>query len=478
MKKILFVTSEAHPMIKTGGLADVSGSLPKAIAQLGQDVRLLLPEYQAIHITEPVRHRCRIRVFNYEVEIRETTLPDSTVTVWLVNCPQLFHQPGNPYVDERGQPWANIAERFTLLARVAAEVAMNRAFLDWHPDIVHCNDWQTGLVPALLSLEASRPATLFTIHNMAYQGVFPRAMFDSLGLPTMLWGLYGVEFYGNLSFLKSGLGYADWINTVSATYAEEIQTSAFGCGLEGLLSHRRDFLTGILNGIDSEYWNPETDSYLAANYSANDLSGKAVNKAQLQKTLGLPVAPETPVLGLISRLVEQKGIDLFLECLSELVLMPLQIVVLGSGNKSFEQRLQQLAALYPGRIAVMVGYDEAQAHLIEAGADIFLMPSRFEPCGLNQMYSLRYGTVPVVRKTGGLADTVTDALPQSLQDGSANGFVFEEISPGALLETIKRALLVYANPPLWRQLQITGMQGDFSWDVSAQRYLELYQKFC
>ncbi len=477
MKKILFVTSEAHPLIKTGGLADVSGSLPKAVAELGQDIRLLLPEYQSIQLSEPVRHRCRIRVRSYDVEIRETTLPDSSVIVWLVNCSELFGKPGGPYLDEQGNTWVNIAERFTLLARVAVEVAMNRAFLDWQPDIVHCNDWQTGLVPALLSLEASRPATLFTIHNMAYQGVFPPTKFSSLGLPPMLWSVHGVEFYGNLSFLKSGLSYSDWINTVSPTYAEEIQTSAFGCGLEGLLSHRRAFLSGIVNGIDSEYWNPDEDEYLEAKYSCDDLSGKAANKAEMQQAMGLPETPDTPVIGLISRLVEQKGIDLFLECLPDLMLMPVQIVVLGSGNKSFEQRLLQMAALYPRRIAVTIGYDEPLAHLIEAGVDIFMMPSRFEPCGLNQMYSLRYGTVPVVRKTGGLADTVIDAMPHTLAEQSANGFVFEEISPGALLETIKRALLLYGNPKVWRQLQITGMKVDFSWDVSAQRYLELYQKF-
>lgn len=474
MKKILFVTSEAHPLIKTGGLADVSGSLPKSVAELGQDVRLLIPNYQAIHLTEAAKHRCRLRVNNFELEILETRLPDSKVTVWLVHCPELFHSPGNPYSDENGNPWANIADRFSLLCRIAVEVAMNRAFLDWNPDIVHCNDWQTGLVPALLSLELRRPTTVFTIHNMAYQGVFPLSTFKSLNLPNQIWNMRGIEFFGNLSFLKGGIAYADRITTVSPTYALEIQTSTFGYGFEGLLSHRKDFLSGILNGIDTEQWNPESDANITQSFSSTQIKKKLINKSSLQQQLSLPVDENIPVFGLISRLVEQKGIDLLLECLPEMLTMPIQLVLLGSGNKSFEQRLTHFAKTHPDKVSITIGYNEKLAHLIEAGTDIFLMPSRFEPCGLNQMYSQRYGTFPIVRKTGGLADTVVDAIPETLTNKTATGVVFEEISPGALMEAIKRSLLLYRDPIIRQQLQTTGMNKDFSWKSSAKQYMELY----
>jgi starch synthase len=474
MKKILFVTSEAHPLIKTGGLADISGSLPKALAELGQDARIIMPNYQAIKTTEEVRYLSTIYVYNCAVNILETRLPGTDLRVWLVDYPEFFNIPGNPYVDEHGKPWANNAERFALFCRVTVEVAMNRSYLDWKPDIVHCNDWQSGLVPALLSLEYSRPATVFTIHNMAYQGVFPSSTYRSLNLPGQLWNPNGIEFHDMLSFLKGGLIYSDRITTVSPTYAKEIQTADFGYGLEGLLSHRKDFLSGIINGIDVDHWNPETDTNISQPFNRMTLYKKALNKTALQEKLSLPVNKNIPVFGLISRLVEQKGIDLILKCLPEMLTHPLQFVLLGSGNKSFEQRLYNFAEDHPDKISITIGYDEALAHLIEAGSDIFLMPSRFEPCGLNQIYSQRYGTVPVVRKTGGLADTVVDTVPETLEDNTATGLVFNEANPGALMEAIKRALILYSHPKTWKRLQTNGMRKDFSWTKSAQQYMTLY----
>ena len=475
MKKILFVTSEAHPLIKTGGLADVSGSLPKALAGLDVDVRLIMPKYQAIKTTEKIYYKSTVQVDNADANILETRLPGTQVIVWLVDCPEFFNLPGNPYVDENGNAWPNSAERFALFCRIAVEVAMNRGYLNWIPDIIHCNDWQSGLVPALLSLESNRPATVFTIHNMAYQGIFPKATHASLNLPEQLWNPKGIEFNGMLSFLKGGLAYSDRITTVSPTYAREIQTADFGYGLEGLLSYRKECLTGIINGIDAEHWNPETDPNINEHFGLATLNKKKLNKTALQNKYFLPLDNNIPVIAVVSRLVEQKGIDLVLDCLPEMLALPLQFILLGTGNKNFEQQLNNFAKAYPDKMAITIGYDEGLAHLFEAGADIFLMPSRFEPCGLNQIYSQRYGTVPIVRKTGGLADTVVDTLPETLSNNTATGFVFNEATSGALMEAIKRALIVYSRPNSWKQLQTSGMHKDYSWKKSAQEYMALYE---
>lgn len=476
MKKILFASSEVHPLIKTGGLADVAGSLPRALDKINQEIRIILPNYQSIKTTEEVRFISSVRVNNQDANILETQLPNSKVIVWLVDCPAFFDTPGNPYVDEAGNPWDNIAARFALFCRVAVEVAMNRAHLNWQPDVIHCNDWQTGLVPALLSLESNKPASIFTIHNMAYQGMFPETTFTDLNLPTQLWHHDGLEFHDMLSFIKGGLSYANRITTVSPTYALEIQTSEYGYGLEGLLSHKHDILSGIINGMDLDQWNPETDKSISEPYSADTLEKKVINKTSLQARSSLPVNKSVPLFGLISRLVEQKGVDLLIECLTEMVSMPLQLVLLGSGDKSVEQKLLSFARLYPKKVSVTIGYDEALAHQIEAGVDIFLMPSRFEPCGLNQMYSQRYGTIPIVRKTGGLADTIEDALPKSLANNTATGISFKQASPGALLEAIKRGLLLYNDKKTWKKIQIAAMQKDFSWENSAKQYVTLYQE--
>ena len=476
MKKVLFASSEVHPLIKTGGLADVAGSLPRALADLSQDVRVILPNYQTLKKTEEIRFISSVRVNNQDANILETKLPDSDVIVWLVDCPALFDVPGNPYTDESGNPWDNIADRFTLFCRIIVEVAMNRAHLDWSADVVHCNDWQTGLVPALLSIESNKPASVFTIHNMAYQGMFPQSAFSALNLPAQLWHPNGLEFHEMLSFIKGGLSYADRITTVSPTYALEIQTPEFGYGLEGLLSHKHEILSGIINGMDLEQWNPETDTSISEPYNVSTLANKIINKTSLQARSSLPVNKSVPLFGLISRLVDQKGIDLIIDCLSEMVDMPLQFILLGSGDKSVEQKLQDFARLYPKKISVTIGYDEALAHQIEAGVDIFLMPSRFEPCGLNQMYSQRYGTIPIVRETGGLADTIEDALPKSLNNNTATGISFKEASSGALLEAIKRAMLLYGDKKSWKKIQTAAMEKDFSWKNSAEQYLALYEE--
>lgn len=476
MTRILFVTSEAHPLIKTGGLADVSGSLPKSLAELSQDVRILLPRYHDIQIPEGSSPLCRLMVDNCPVNLYETHLDASGIIAWLVDCPQYFGAPGNPYVDEQGQPWANIAERFALFCRIAVEVAMNRAHLNWQPEIVHCNDWQSGLIPAFLSQEQHRPTTVFTIHNLAYQGTFPKSTFKSLNIPNYFWNPNGLEYHKSLSFIKGGLAYADQITTVSPTYAQEIQTPEFGYGLEGLLNYRQDSLCGIVNGIDYQQWCPEQDIHISEHYNADNLLKKTVNKLALQQRLGLPVDKKIPLLGLIGRLVDQKGIDLIIDNLEALMKMNIQFVLLGSGVKKYEQALYRLAQKYPEKTAFTLGYDEPLAHQIEAGADIFLMPSKFEPCGLNQMYSQRYGTIPIVRRTGGLADTVTDTIPETIADKTATGIVFDQAESGALLEAIKRSLILYSNKRIWKQMQTSAMNRDFSWEVSANQYLHLYQR--
>jgi starch synthase len=475
MKRILFVTSEAYPLIKTGGLADVSGSLPLALNALGHDVRILMPAYGDILAELGQSTSTRVRHANGAIEIVEAILPGSTVPVWLVAHKGSFERFGNPYLAEDGKPWEDNAERFALLSRCAVEIAMDRFSFRWKPHIVHCNDWQTGLIPALLQDEPKRPATVFTIHNLAYQGLFPKETFSRLSLPNRFWAPHALEFYDQLSFIKGGLVYADRVNTVSPTYATEIQGEEFGCGMEGLLRQRSDRLSGILNGIDAEAWDPATDKLIPHTYSVRDLTGKAADKAALRQRFQLEDNPDVAVIAMVGRMVQQKGIDLVIDILPELIRMPLQLAILGSGDKRYEQTLKQWAHLYPDRIALHIGYDEALSHLIEAGADIFLMPSRFEPCGLNQMYSQRYGTVPIVRRVGGLADTVDDADAENLAKGIASGVVFGEATDAALLGAIERAVGLFADRQQWERLQLAGMQKDFSWHTSARQYELLYE---
>lgn len=474
MKKILFVTSEAYPLIKTGGLADVSGSLPIALNALGLDVRIMMPAYADILNKFETLKTTKILQTNGAIEIIEGLLPGTQVPVWLVAHEGSFDRKGNPYLNEFGKPWPDNAERFALLSRVAVEVAMNRVGFGWKADVVHCNDWQTGLIPAFLEDEPGRPATVFTIHNLAYQGVFPKETLQEIGIPQRFWSPNALEFYDQLSFIKGGLVYADRINTVSPTYAQEIQQEEMGCGLEGLLSQRNDRLSGILNGIDEEAWDPATDPLIPHSYDKQNIDKKTYNKAALQSFFLLEQDENTALITMVGRLVQQKGIDLVIEALPNLMELPLQLVILGSGEKKYEHLLQQWSKLYPDRIALTVGYDEALAHLLEAGADLFLMPSRFEPCGLNQMYSQRYGTVPIVRKVGGLADTVEDANPTNLNNDQASGILFQQAKASSLLQAVNRALELYQNKPLWHKVQQAGMRKNFSWQLSAQQYIDLY----
>jgi starch synthase len=477
--KVLFVASEAHPLVKTGGLGDVCGSLPAALQSLGVDVRLLLPGYHdALRALGDIRHVARLAVppLTHPVRLLEGILPDTAVTVWLVDFPPAYDRPGNPYHDAHGGAWPDNAARFALLARVAVAIAERRAGLSWQPDVVHCHDWQSGLVPALLSLEPARPSTVFTIHNLAYQGRFAADMLGALALPYSFWSPEGLEFYGELSFMKGGLVYADRITTVSPTYAREIQTPEFGEGLDGLLRHRAARLTGILNGIDDAIWNPARDPHLAARFSAGKPAGKQRNKAALQKRFGLPVKSGIPLIGMVGRLAHQKGVDLFLAALPQLMEHDLQFAILGSGDGTLQTALRDAAVTYRERLAVHIGYDEPTAHCIEGGADLFLMPSRFEPCGLNQLYSLRYGTVPIVRRVGGLADTVVDATPENIAAGTATGISFAGAEPRELVAAVERGLALYHKPATWKKVMAAAMSQDFSWRHSAAEYRRLYDE--
>jgi starch synthase len=475
--RILFATPECAPWVKTGGLADVSAGLPAALEALGHDVRVLLPAYPAV-LAAAAHRRAFLAVpataHFPACTVHQSPLP-SGVPAWLLSCPELFERNGGPYQDRDGRDWPDNAQRFGQLARVAALLAGASSPLDWRPDVLHCNDWQTGLAPAYLRFAGgARARTVMTIHNLAFQGLFPREEVVRLGLPSESYSIEGVEFWGRMSFLKAGLQYADAITTVSPTYAREIQREPLGFGLQGLLAARSAALHGIANGIDVTEWDPATDRLIAQRYDADRLTSKAFNKEALQERLGLPLEPRVPLVGMVSRLTLQKGIDLVVEVAREIVGLPAQLVVLGTGERELESALAKIAKGNAQRVAVRLSYDEPLAHLIEAGADLFLMPSRFEPCGLNQMYSQRYGTPPVARATGGLADTIVDATPEALADGTATGFLFEEESPLALLAAVERAIELYRAPKEWRQLQHTGMAIDFSWGAAARRYAEVY----
>jgi len=476
---ILFASSEAHPLIKTGGLADVSGSLPRAIRNLRHDIRVIIPAYQQIlkqadNLTL-VAH-LQLEGVDTPVRLLAGRLPGSTVKLYLVDSPAHFDRPGNPYVTTGGATWPDNAARFTTFCRAIQAVAEDNAGLDWQPQLVHCNDWQTGLVPPLLATRTQRPATVFTIHNLAYQGLFDRDTFEALNLPANFWSIEAMEFHDRFSFIKGGLVFADWITTVSPTYASEIQTAEFGYGLEGLISHRKYHLSGIVNGVDYSVWNPGRDTLIPVHYSQRCLLRKAENKRALQEHFGLPVDNSRPLFAVISRLVEQKGIDLILDIVPELVARDAQLVILGSGDPLIESAIDKAGITWPQHIAAFIGYNEALAHQIEAGADIFLMPSRFEPCGLNQIYSQRYGTVPIVRHTGGLADTVTDTTPETLGNGTATGFSFSAPTAAALGAAVTRALQYFHDPETWQQIILNGMKQDFSWKRSAEQYLELFEK--
>ena len=475
MLNILFAASEAYPFIKTGGLADVCGHLPKALAEEGVKVTLVLPAYKKILDGNETKTVTQITTSRGYAFIKEIILEDATFRVILVDHPIFAERAGNPYVQDDGEEWPDNDIRFGLFSQVVTDIARQPIDIDEKFDVVHCHDWQTGLVPVLLKQHADAPPSIFTIHNIAYQGIFPRATMARLELPESLWSMDGIEFHKKVSFIKGGIGFADRVSTVSPTYAEEIKTEEFGCGLEGLLSYRADILSGIINGIDEETWNPRYDVMLPFRYGVSSLSKKAINKRFLQTRFQLPVDDDIFLLGNVGRLVEQKGIDVILEALPKLMDLPIQIIIVGTGNAEFAAELEAAAEKFPQQLAVHIGYDEEIAHWVEAGSDAFLMPSRFEPCGLNQMYSQAYGTPPIVSPTGGLADTVTDTTPTTIADGSASGFYIEDLTVESLVKAINSAVEHYSELEHWQQIQKQGMNKDFSWSNSAKEYIFLYQ---
>jgi starch synthase len=472
--RILMAASEMTPFAATGGLGDVLGALPPALVERGAGVHVVLPAYRTIPHPEAhgtaaaslhVPHRSGMR----EVGMRTTR--HRGVAVSFVVADDYFGR--NGLYGEAGGDYGDNAERFAFFAHAILALA---ARLDPPPDLLHCHDWQTGLVPALLRTAGAphlaRTPTLMTVHNLGYQGVFPPDVWPLLGLDRRWFGPEHLEFYGNVNFLKAGLVFADALSTVSPRYAEEIQTPEHGHGLDGVLRARRGVLRGIVNGIDTTRWNPARDPHLAAPFGSDDLSGKAVCKAALQRSWGLPIEPRVPLFGMVTRLAEQKGIDLVATALPQLLALDLQLVIVGSGDQRYEQWLRDAGRRHPARLAVRLAFDEALSHQVEAGADALLMPSRYEPCGLNQMYSLRYGTVPIVRATGGLDDTIddVDAVPEP-----GTGFKFAEYSAAALMDGVRRALRRYANRGGWERIMREGMRRDFSWQRAADAYLDLYR---
>ncbi len=478
--KILFVVSEAAPFARTGGLGDVAGALPKALGKLGHDVRLIMPLYRAVdvkrhHPTEIATGlEVQAAVGSEKVDLLEGRLPGG-VPVYFVRHEASFGRDGL-YQAQSGEDYPDNAERFALFCRAAVEACRRLVF---QPDILHAHDWQAALLPVYLrtSLRSDSffqgTGTVFTVHNLGYQGLFAPDALPRLGVHWELFTPAALEFYGKVNLLKGGLVFADLLTTVSRRYSQEIQEPEHGFGLDGVLRERSIDLIGILNGIDPEEWNPAIDSHIAARYSRADLSGKARCKQDLQQRFRLPVRAEAPVLGVISRLARQKGLDLLRDILEDLLGLDVQLVLLGSGEKALESAFLQAAARYPSKLGVKIGFDTPLSHQIEAGADLFLMPSRYEPCGLNQMYSLTYGTIPVVRATGGLDDTI-DQFDSAT--GRGNGFKFKEASAAALFQSIRQAVALFHQKADWNRMVANAMAADFTWDRSAREYEQLYRR--
>jgi starch synthase len=477
--KILLASSEVHPYSKTGGLADMVGALGKALARAGHEVRIVTPLYRGIREKFPQikcedwqfdlplgSRRVQAELFSLEVE--------KGLTVYFIQQPEFYFRAGLYLEDDIN--YADNAGRFVFFSKCVAHLAR---YLPWRPDIVHVNDWQTAFVPALMLHQhraegwGNPPPVCLSIHNLAYQGVFPPGAFAVTNLPPEFFTVDGAEFYGKLNCLKAGIVFADVITTVSPRYAREITTEEFGCGLDDQLRLRQDRLFGILNGVDHEEWNPADDSFLPCGYSATRLAGKTACKLALLKEMGLPETANTPLFGTVSRLAEQKGVDIQLGALQEMLSTEMQFILLGSGSATYERGYHELARRFPDKVAVRVGYDEGLAHRIEAGCDFYLMPSLFEPSGLNQMYSLRYGTIPVVRATGGLDDSVIDFTEDAAR---ANGIKFREFSARALAKAIRKALALYEHPVLLRRFRQTAMKVDFSWNQTIGEYVKAYRK--
>ncbi|QDT22740.1 glycogen synthase GlgA [Gimesia chilikensis] len=486
--KIVVASSEAIPFAKTGGLADVASALSKALADAGHEVSLFLPCYpqsiakRGLNLDdfELCSEKVTISVGSKEVEarLRKTGFPGSSATVYLVeqaryfDRPELYHEGGRDYQDN--------CERFIFFSRAVMEFTKK---LNLSPDIIHANDWQTGLIPALLNIEYEdqpgfeKTAAVYTIHNMAFQGQYWHWDMLLTGIDWKYFNRHQMEFFGQLNLLKTGIVFSDMVTTVSPTYAKEIRTEQFGYGLHGVLDSHSDRLVGILNGVDTTDWNPEIDPHIAANYSAKTVTeGKPRCKAALQERMGLPQKPDVPLLGAISRMTDQKGFSLILDAAENLLATDVQLVILGTGDPYHETSFSELARRFPDKVSTLIGFDEILAHQIEAGLDIFLMPSQFEPCGLNQMYSLIYGTVPIVHEVGGLADSVVDASDTNLENGTANGFSFWHFDATVLYRQMRRAIDMYNDKPTWQQLMQNGMTRDWSWKHSAQNYLSVYQQ--
>jgi starch synthase len=472
--QVLSVTPEIYPLIKTGGLADVTGALPLALAAQDIAVRTLVPGYPAI-----MKDLKGEAVHAYEV------LHDGPATILsavvggldmlVLDAPHLFDRPGGPYAGPNGTDWPDNWRRFAALARAGADIGLGRVDA-FRPDLVHVHDWQAALTPAYLRYDggAAAPPSVITVHNLAFQGQYGAEIFPGLGLPAGAMSVDGVEYYGGVGYLKAGLLAASAITTVSPTYAQEIRTSAFGMGLDGLVNARGGDLYGIVNGIDTDVWNPAGDPHLAAPYSGRALNARKKNRRALEERFGL-VADAGPILGLVSRLTWQKGIDIVADAIGAVVATGARLVVLGTGDAALEGAILDAAGRHQGRVGAMIGYDEGLSHLIQAGADVILVPSRFEPCGLTQLYGLRYGCVPAVARTGGLADTVIDANEAALAAGVATGFQFAPDNPGAFLHAVRRIAECYRDPVAWTTMMRQGMKSDVSWNRSAARYAALYR---
>jgi starch synthase len=474
--RVLYVSSELYPLVKAGGLGDVSAALPPALRRVGVDVRLFLPGFPAfregIEEQEPVVS-LGAAFGAADVTVYRGRVPETGVPAYLLDAPELYDRPGGPYVDSQGQEWQDNPRRFALFGWAAARFADG----DWRPDVIHAHDWHAGLTPAWLAAQTGRhPPSVFTVHNLAYQGLVPGERYHELGLPGYFFSVEGLEFHNRASFMKAGLYYADQITTVSPTYAAEIQHPEQGFGLHGLLATRADDLTGILNGVDYSVWDPATDRQMPVGYSVDDIAPKAEAKQALQREMGLAIAADRPLFGVVSRLNEHKGLDLALAAMPDLVEAGAQFMILGSGDTELEAGFQRCADAYPDHVAFFRGYDEGLAHRVFGGADSLLVPSRSEPCGLTQLYALRYGTLPLVRRAGGLADTVVDASPAALADGTATGFVFGPATVEAFREAVERAIGVYRDAASWRQMQHQAMTRDFGWEQSAATYRDLYQR--
>lgn len=484
-ERVLMVSSEVYPLAKTGGLADVCAALPAALAGLGADVRVLMPGYPgALDQLQAPRVLARLRpLLGIEgARLVAGRIPDSEVEAWLLDCPSLFRRPGGPYQSPDGLEWSDNALRFGVLCEAAAVLGLGQSAVRWRPDLVHCHDWHAGLVPLLLKRgDAARPRTVFTLHNAAFQGNFPLAVADRLGLGRALEGPESIEFYGGISFLKAALVHADRITTVSPTYAREILTPEFGCGMDGVLRARDGSLCGILNGIDTALWDPAADPLIEHRYSVDAQGGKQACKRSLQEQLGLGVDPDRPLAIMVNRLTRQKMADVVLDSLGELLQRHprLQFAMLGQGDRDLEQGFAEVAQAHRGRVSASIGFTEQAAHRLHAGGDLLLHGSRFEPCGLTQMYAMRYGTLPVVRRIGGLADTVVDA-GDAAADGAlaadANGFDFADSSSTALIAALGRGIGVREHrPQAWQKLQTQAMSRDFGWTLSARRYRGLFR---